>query len=194
MAIQRICSIEGCGKKVFGRGWCQTHYHRWWAHGDVMHVTKPSDLSAGHNFFHNVAMRHDTDECLIWPYGKTAKNGYAAFSWGGKASLVSRVICEHVYGPPPTPSHQAAHSCGNGHLACVNPRHLRWATPTENLADCVIHGTNKKLASRAKLSDDQIRAMRIDTRSARIIGAEYGVSRGVVDRVRRQLGWTAEIS
>lgn len=29
-----ICSIEGCDKKVKGRGWCTAHYSRWRAHGD----------------------------------------------------------------------------------------------------------------------------------------------------------------
>lgn len=30
----RICSIADCGKKVFNRGWCAGHYHRWRKHGD----------------------------------------------------------------------------------------------------------------------------------------------------------------
>ena len=29
-----ICKFIGCGKKVTGRGWCPTHYSRWWYHGD----------------------------------------------------------------------------------------------------------------------------------------------------------------
>lgn len=27
------CSIEGCEKPLFGRGWCNMHYRRWWKHG-----------------------------------------------------------------------------------------------------------------------------------------------------------------
>lgn len=30
----RTCSINGCEKKVFGHGWCNTHYCRWRRHGD----------------------------------------------------------------------------------------------------------------------------------------------------------------
>lgn len=26
---ERICSIEGCGRKHYGRGWCERHWRRW---------------------------------------------------------------------------------------------------------------------------------------------------------------------
>lgn len=26
--------MEGCPRKIFGRGWCQLHYQRWWETGD----------------------------------------------------------------------------------------------------------------------------------------------------------------
>lgn len=29
MAQSRLCSIPGCGKPVFGHGWCSAHYSRW---------------------------------------------------------------------------------------------------------------------------------------------------------------------
>ncbi len=33
MRYEKICSIEGCGKKHFSRSWCQTHFARWKRHG-----------------------------------------------------------------------------------------------------------------------------------------------------------------
>ena len=32
---ERTCSIEGCGRKHFARGWCYRHYSRWWSTGSV---------------------------------------------------------------------------------------------------------------------------------------------------------------
>src|SRR6185369_3598386 len=72
----------------------------------------------------------DAEFCLIWPFTR-AQNGYPT---AGKNNAIRphRVMCEHRNGPPPTPEHQAAHSCGKGHLGCVNPWHLNWKTPAEN--------------------------------------------------------------
>ncbi len=36
---QRICSIDGCGKRFYGRGWCKHHYDMWKLHGDPL-ITK----------------------------------------------------------------------------------------------------------------------------------------------------------
>lgn len=34
---QRICSIDDCERRHFGRGWCQLHYQRWRTHGDPLY-------------------------------------------------------------------------------------------------------------------------------------------------------------
>src|SRR5579859_4466599 len=40
---------------------------------------------------------------------------------------VARVVCEAYHGPPPTPQHEAGHTCPDGENArCINPRHLAW--------------------------------------------------------------------
>lgn len=31
----KTCTIEGCEKRYYARGWCQMHYRRWKVHGDT---------------------------------------------------------------------------------------------------------------------------------------------------------------
>jgi hypothetical protein len=52
---------------------------------------------------------------------------------------IGRLVCEVFHGAPPTPDHQAAHNDGNPSNNRVD--NLRWATRTENMADCLLHGT-----------------------------------------------------
>lgn len=94
-------------------------------------------------FFEETVLAYDGDECLIWPYSKSS-HGYGQLLRNGRLQYVSRMACEEANGPPPTAEHQAAHSCGKGHLGCVAKRHLSWKTRSENEMDKVEHGTSNR--------------------------------------------------
>ena len=138
MADKSICKIDGSHKPLTRRGWCNAHYLRWRRLGDPL-------LGRTHNgaaalFLGEVVLRHESAECLMWPYQRD-RGGYGRISGSGRSRLVSRLVCERIHGAPPTLDHEAAHSCGNGHLGCVNPKHLRWTTSRENKRDMREHGT-----------------------------------------------------
>lgn len=100
------------------------------------------------------------DDCLPWPFAKNW-DGYGMFGYLGKQRKSARFMCELVNGPPPTPKHQAAHSCGNGNKGCMNPRHLSWKTASENQLDRRLHGTSKKSGNpRRRLTIPQIEEVR----------------------------------
>jgi hypothetical protein len=72
--------------------------------------------------------------CYIWMNGERRPNVRV----NGRLRIVSHMVCEEVYGPPPTPKHVAAHNTPNGcvgNVACVNGDHLRWASRRENALD-----------------------------------------------------------
>lgn len=88
-----------------------------------------------------VKTKRHGNECILWPFG-TRGGGRGCIDIDGKSEFVSRAMCAAVHGKPPTPDHEAAHSCGNGHLGCFNPKHLRWATRRDNALDALEHGTS----------------------------------------------------
>jgi hypothetical protein len=51
--------------------------------------------------------------CLKYPFYISPQNGYALFGLDGKLLYAHRYMCELKNGAPPTPEHEAAHTCGN---------------------------------------------------------------------------------
>ncbi len=142
------------------------------------------------------AAASDTEECIIWPFASKDRQGYGHLSIEGRLTGAHVAVCTIKHGSKPTPKHQAAHSCGNGHLGCINPNHLRWATARENLQDKILHGRlirGTKVKS-AKLSESQV----LDIREALSDGAtkaglarQYGVTFMTISAIgtRRHWAW-----
>lgn len=121
---------------------------------------------------------HTGGRCLTWPYSKC--RGYGNFGHMGKIHYAHRYMCELVNGPPPTPQHEAAHSCGNGHLGCVNPRHVFWRTKSQNTTESWSHrpGTRNLWGRRGRLTPTQVRQIRAlkGQKTQAEIASEYGMS------------------
>ena len=81
------------------------------------------------------------------------------------------------------------HHCDNP--SCCNPDHLFLGSHRENMADRdrkmrLPRGEGHHLA---KLTEDQIRAIRKDPRSQVEIGNDYGVAQSVVWKIRNRVTW-----
>lgn len=187
MANSRLCSIPGCEKPHKGRGYCQGHLVRLRLTGSVRADVPLKDMGKTERSIVEASRVPYTAECIPWPHAKDPA-GRGIGTYKGRTMLASRAVCMEAHGEPPSKRHEAAHSCGNGHLGCVNPYHLRWATRKENEADKLAHGTrlHGEMMPNHVLSDtdcEKIRSLRGKI-SQRKLAKIYGVSQQHISAVQ----------
>lgn len=184
-----LCTVESCDRRTLARGMCRAHYLRWHRHGDPLSGRATLD-GAPLRYFNDVALPYEGDGCLEWPYSRDGR-GYGHIWRDGRMQRVNRLVCEHRHGHPPTPGHEAAHNCGN--RACVNPNHLRWATPVENCADKLIHGTHTRgeRSGTAKLTESQAREILSlkGVVSQAALADRFGVAHVTISNIHRGETW-----
>lgn len=217
---KRKCSVEECQGDHVAKGFCRKHYQSRYSQGKCSEAkcqnpAKTRGLCSKHATriarygspdIRRRVTRSDIEEwvdrllagnsvdCVIWPFSRY-KNGYGKWTYEGSNMMAHRVICTMLYGPPPANNYQSAHSCGKGHEGCVNPKHLRWATPAENAFDKIAHNTinrGRKNGS-CKLTENQVREIRAldGARTQREIAERYGVSEASIRDIlmRKNWGW-----
>lgn len=179
----RKCSI--CGDKHLARGFCSKHYAKF-RRSDSYAVAVPATIKWMHE-----NKTCDSDECLTWPFARN-KTGYGNVFYDGRYTVASRLMCIFAHGEP-IGDFDAAHSCGNGHLGCVNPKHLSWKTKSENESDKISHGTRAtgESCSFAKLSWDIVRSIRKDALTMRNkdISEKYGIDRRQISNIVHMKKW-----
>lgn len=190
--MKRTCSIPGCERPHKAHGYCKAHYTRLHKHGDPLGGATERGAAAA--FLASAASFTDS-ECLIWPF-TTNGAGYGLITVDGRLRYVHRIVCESANGPPPTEHHHAAHD-NNGQpcisQCCVNPNHLRWATPSENCLDKALHGTAQigEQNPVAKLSEQNVREIRAlkGSLTQREIAQMFGVARETVRNIHAGSRW-----
>lgn len=187
----RLCSITGCERKHARNGYCNMHDRRNKKYGDPHHKTKTWNGELK-QWLQDVALNYTSDECLPWPFCRIS-GGYGRFKENGKAFSANRWVCEQEHGPPPTDEHEAAHSCGSAW--CMNRKHLRWATPKENCADKIGHGTATRgeRSPSSKLTELQVLQIRMlkGTMTQTKIAMKFGIANQTVSQImlRQSWGW-----
>lgn len=183
------CKVEGCGKVHKTHGYCSEHSARFIRYGD------PLAGQTGHGeplIWLLARTSHIGEDCLTWPFTRSS-NGYGFVQVGEKRRRAHRVMCEAVHGPPDDPRLDAAHSCGSGHLGCVHPNHLRWATRKENVADTLTHGTRNRgeRCGLSKLTTCDVKEIRAlgGTMPQGRIAEKFGVSRSNIGAIISGKSW-----
>lgn len=137
--VRQICSVLDCGKLMNGHGYCLNHYRRFMKYGSPTGGGIVRGSQGDIKKYLKWLFETDTDECIPWPFCKT-DDGYGRVN-AGYGSVGAHVhVCTVTHGPRPDKA-DACHSCGNGHLACVNHKHIRWGSRLDNVHDSIKHGT-----------------------------------------------------
>lgn len=191
MAAVPPCSIEGCVRSAWARGWCGTHYRRWRTTGSV-EVHRPS---IEERFLAKV--RIADSGCWEWT-GHLDKDGYGTISYGPHGAQVKvrahRWAYERWVAPIPE-GLLVCHRCDNP--PCVNPDHLFTGTQSDNVRDSVQKGRkNPPIGSRngrAVLDEDTVRLIRSlhipRKMSYRRIAKQLGLGEGAVMAVIQRRNW-----
>lgn len=130
-AVTISCLIEDCPKEPWARGWCPSHYSRWYRHGDPLAGGPPKGLPVAVRFWTKVDFngplperRPDLGPCWLWT-GTRFSSGYGEFSVGGRSDnkmlRAHRWAYEFCVGPIPE-GLTIDHLCFTP--LCVLPDHL----------------------------------------------------------------------
>jgi hypothetical protein len=141
--------------------------------------------------FIRAAVTTQTDDCVVWPFGKFVCNGYGAVRFNNKQRCAHRVILILATGQDRT-GYDAAHSCNQ--RACVNPRHLSWKTRYENAQDKHKHGTiiRGEACRGSKLTEKQVLeiAQKFGAQSYVEIARHYGVTPTTIQQIANGATWS----
>lgn len=184
--MTRLCSVEGCGKKHLAKGYCVKHYRRWTDHGDPLggedQYSSPAEALAART------VRRETG-CVEW-IGCTNHAGYGSMKVNGRTMLAHRASFELNRGPIPE-GQWVLHRCDNP--PCVNPDHLFLGDVQANVDDMMAKGRGRKAKGvghgAAKLTEDQVRAIRADPRKLRDIAPDYGIGKSTVGYIKSRKIW-----
>lgn len=135
-------------------------------------------------------------DCWLWTNAVNDK-GYGTFGFDGRVQFAHRVAWQITRGPIPTGEGYhgtcVLHRCDTPR--CVNPLHLFLGTHTDNMIDMTEKGRQVPSAVRgeanglSKLTQEQVIAIRADTRIQRLIAADYGVNQSLISLIKSGKVW-----
>lgn len=137
--------------------------------------------------------------CWIWMAGCLKKMGYGRFRVGNKLWLAHRFNYERFVEKIPE-GLLCLHRCDVP--SCVNPAHLFLGTHADNRADMMAKGRQPKPGYpykwehprgekqwNHKLTEDDVRKIRLDTRRQAEIAKQFGVARETIRRIKSRFTW-----
>lgn len=189
----KICSVDGCETRSRRNGMCPKHASRMYRNGSLETVKQPPGEAYDWlmNFLNSG--NFPDEECVFWPFKLNSK-GYAHIKHNGVRVYGHQIACNFYHGEKPEGKPLVRHLCHKGHLGCVNPKHLRWGTYSENTFDYLADtgATQGEKSGMSKLTEEQVLEIVELVRSGKMqkkIAKDYGVTQSTVSRIWLGKSW-----
>lgn len=128
----------------------------------------------------------DGDGCLFFPSMITGRPERVKYNYRNMAA--ARAMLLMTEGLPVGEADVATHKCGNGHLSCVNPKHLMWGTAGSNARDRVVHNSPREFVS--GMSEAVVAEIYNDPRLVKVLAWEHDIPASVVSGIKSGELWT----
>lgn len=187
----KTCSIEGCGRDLYARDWCEMHYARWRRKGDTSKANTGVPLERAEIVARFDANVVKTETCWLWK-GAINGAGYGTMSLNGKPVFTHRLSWE-LFRSEPIGDKFVLHICDV--KTCVNPSHLFSGSQADNIADMIRKGRKRSVGAKGtkhhkcRLTEDQVRSIRASDQKWADIAKQFGVSVGNVAMIRGRKSW-----
>lgn len=122
----------------------------------------------------------DGEECLLFPCAVPHRPERVKYNFRDMAAARAMLIM--TQGLPADEKMFAVHVCGNGHLSCVNPKHLKWGSASDNRVDAVLHNAPSEFI--AGMDPDLVHEIKTSPQMVKVIAERTGVPAGVVSAIK----------
>lgn len=179
----RYCLIDGCERAMHAGGFCRMHGARIGRTGSPGGL-KPERLGSGDVLKELEELSTcETDFC-VYPTSR------AKLKIDGRQMTISRGMWYILHGDPGSAG--VLHTCGNGHRACVNPRHLYLGDARTNARDRDIRDNR---SPGGKITHDDATCIRNRCESGTSIeelASQFGITKNTVYRIVTYRSWNPD--
>lgn len=175
------CTVEGCERPLLAKGLCRLHYDRMRNSGRV-------DLESAMERLLKRRVVDPATGCWLLDGRRGRDQLIIVRDDEGKAGQPARASYKAMRGPIPDGMF-VCHRCDEP--CCFNPDHLFLGSAADNSADMVTKGRSARGSKQhnAKLTEDQVYAIRRDPRGCRRLARAYGVSPSLILLIRKRRIW-----